>query len=159
MARKNEVAGPTPASPYEAFRQAVYAFGVQDLAGFLGCATGTLYNKADAKDDTHAQPTMRDLILVTQLSGDFRILDSIESMFGRVAYNVTIHNRVSDQALLELLTALGKENGEFHAALHQGLMDRKFTRNEFNRVRAEAFDIVSALMTVITRLEGLIDDE
>lgn len=154
MASKNEL---QPASPYEAFRQLVYLFGVEDLARLMGYKTGTLYNKADADAESHHQPTLRDVVLATELTGDYRVLDSLDEMFGRAAYDVRYMGNTSDEALLELLAKLGKEHGEFHAALHKALIDRKFTRDEFNHIRAEAFDTVSALMTVVSRLEGLID--
>lgn len=157
MARKSEVTK-RPASPYEAFRRAVLGDDVENLARLMGLKPGTLYNKADAGDDTHHQPTMRDLILVTQLTGDFGTLDAIEETFGRAAYDVRHLSGHSDEALLELLARLGKEHGEFHAELHKALNGRKFTRESLNQIRAEAFDTVAALMTLVSRLEGLVDD-
>jgi hypothetical protein len=157
MKRKHEPqAGPR--SPFEAFREMVYRYGVPEMAREMGMRAGTLYNKADADDDSHNQPTLRDVVLATRLSGDYSVLDSLEEMFDRAAFDVGHMEQKSDQALLELLTKLGQESGEFHAALHFALLDGKFTREELFKVRAEAFDIVSALMTLVTRLEGLVDD-
>ncbi|MFN4360509.1 MAG: phage regulatory CII family protein [Hylemonella sp.] len=157
MAKKNEVQL-HPASPYEAFKNTVYRHGVAELARLLGMKPGTLYNKADAADDSHHQPTVRDLILVTQLTGEFDALDAIEEMFGRAAYDVRHLSGHSDEALLELLARHGEENGEFYKALHTGLKERRFSRERLNHIRAEAFDSVSALMTLLSRLEGLVDD-
>lgn len=66
--------------------------------------------------------------------------------------------QVSDEALLELLTRLGGEIGAFHTTLHHALVDKKFTVPELNMVRAKAFDTVGALMTLVARLEGLLDE-
>lgn len=147
-----------PANPQEAFRQLVYAFGVVDLALQMGSKPGTLYNKADADDDTHHQPTLRDVRLATRLSGDMRVIDSLNEEFGRAAFDVTPHVNLSDEALLELFLTLGKEAGEFHAVSRSALMDRNFSRESLNSIRCEAFDMVSALMTLVTRLEGLLDE-
>jgi regulatory protein CII len=157
MKRKAE-ALEQPATPFEAFRDLCYVYGVPKLAGEMGMKPGTLYNKADADDDSHNQPNLRDVVLATRLSGDMRVLDALEQMFGRAAFDVSNMAMKSDEALLELITCLGKESGEFHGALHRALLQRKFTPADLGRIQAEAFDMVSALMTVLSRLEGLVDD-
>lgn len=158
MKTKNEAACPTDVPAYKAFHDLVYSNGVADMALILGVKKGTLYNKADADIESPAQPTLRDLVMATQSTGDFRVLDALNEMFGRVAFDTTGHENTSDQALLELLTALGRENGEFHSALHGALIDKKFSKQDLNLIRAEAFDLVSALMTLVHRVEGLVDD-
>lgn len=147
-----------PANAFEAFRQLAYSFGVVELAQQMGVKPGTLYNKADADDDTHHQPTLRDVVLATRLTGDMRVLDALDAQFGRAAFDVTPMGCVSDEALLELLAKLGSESGEFHGALYAALVDKKFNTDNLNLIRAEAFDMVSALMTLVRRLEGLLDD-
>jgi hypothetical protein len=158
MKRKVEVTAQPAASPFEAFRDLCYLHGVAKLAREMGTKPGTLYNKADADDDSHNQPTLRDVVLATRLTDDMRVLDALEEMFGRAAFDVSEMALKSDEALLELIACLGKESGEFHGALHQALLQRKFSPADLNRIRAEAFDMVSALMTVVSRLEGLVDD-
>lgn len=147
-----------PASPQEAFRQAVFGFGVEDLAAALLMKKGTLYNKCEADEDSHHQPTLRDVVRVTQITGNPVILDSLDRMFNRAAYDLTTGHEVSDQAILELLCRVASENGAMHQALANGLADRRFTQVELRAVRAEAFDLVSAVLTVLRRLEGMVDD-
>lgn len=145
---------------YEAFSAMVQrdgARGVEALAAFMGTRPGTLYNKANADDATHHQPTLRDLILVTHFLNDFSALDALNEQFGRVCFDCTPLENVSDAALLELACKLGKENGEFHGAMAAALAGN-FTRESLLRVRGEAFDVVAALMTLVARLEGLVDD-
>lgn len=158
MKRKSEDLSRPPSTPYEAFRRLAYSYGVEDLARLMGLKTGTLYNKADADAESQAQPTLRDVVMATEASGDYQVLDALEEMFGRVAYNASSLAHVSDEALLELLTKLGKEHGEFHAALHAALIDKKFNREDLRLIKAEAFDLVSALMTLVSRVEGLVDE-
>lgn len=147
-----------PANPFEAFRQLVYSYGVPELAPQMGLKPGTLYNKADADEDTHHQPSLRDVVLATRLTGDMRVLDSLNEHFGRAAFDVTPLINVSDEALLELLLTLGKEVGEFHAVTRSALIDKNFSRDSLEVIRAEAFDMVSAVMTLVNRLEGLLDE-
>jgi hypothetical protein len=51
--------------------------------------TATLYNKCDADDDSHHQPTLRDVVRVTRATGDPRVLDSLDRMFNRASYDVS----------------------------------------------------------------------
>jgi hypothetical protein len=144
---------------FEAFRQLVYLGDVEKLATFMGLKVGTLYNKADSGDDTHNQPTLRDVIQATHFRGDMRVVDAINGMFGRASYDCAQHQGTTDEALLELLTALGAETGEFHTALAAGLKQKRFTLGTLKLIRAEAFDIVSALMTLVARLEDYVDED
>jgi hypothetical protein len=146
------------ANPFEAFRRLVYLHNVPKLAPQMGMKPGTLYNKADADAESHNQPTLRDVVALTRLTGDTRVLDALNEMFDRAAFDVAPHSAASDEALLELLLTLGNESGEFHGAVRQALASKRFGRADLQRIRGEAFDMVSALMTLTTRLEGLVDD-
>lgn len=145
-------------NPFDAFRQLCYTFGVVELAQQMGLKPGTLYNKADADEETHHQPSLRDVVLATRLTQDTRVLDALDEHFGRAAFDVNSLAVKSDEALLDLLNVLDVEKGHFHAALRDALSDKRFKASEFIRVRSEAFDIVSALMTLVARLEGLVDE-
>ena len=144
---------------FEAFRAAVYAHGVERLAPLMGLRPGTLYNKADAGDETHAQPTLRDVVHLTQATGDLRVIDALNEMFGRAAFDCTPHAEASDEELLHLLADLGAESGQFHSALAKGLREKRFTTPVLRTIRGEAFDIVAALMTLVQRLEAYVDDD
>lgn len=146
------------ANPFEAFRRLVYVHDVKRLAPQMGMKAGTLYNKADADADSHNQPTLRDVVALTQLTRDMRVLDALNEMFGRAAFDATAHAEASDAALLELVTTLGEQSGELHAAIRRALLSREFRMNNLQEVRAEAFDVVGAVMTLVARLEALLDD-
>lgn len=146
-----------PANPFEAFRQLAYTFGVVELATQMGLKPGTLYNKADADEDTHHQPTLRDVLLATRLTQDMRVIDSMNETFNRAAFDVSTCAGKSDDALLELFTDYGAESGEFCTALRDGLRHKKFSAEDFVLIKSEALDVVSSLMTLVYRLEGLVD--
>jgi len=145
-------------NPFEAFRQLVYTAGVDKLAPSMGLKPGTLYNKADADEDTHHQPTLRDVILAARVTGDMRVLDALNEHFGRAAFDVTHMDEKSDEALLELVCDYGREGGEFLQALGAALKGARFSAESFVVLRSEAMDVVSALMTIVTRAEGLVDE-
>lgn len=147
-----------PANPFEAFRQLCYAFGVTELAAKMVIKPGVLYNKADADDETHHQPTLRDVMLATRVTGDYRVLDAMNEAFGRACFDAAKFESVSDSALLELFLDYGKEGGEFCAAMADALKQRTFSAAEFVAVRSEAMDVVAALMTLVARMEGLVDE-
>jgi hypothetical protein len=157
--RAKAAAGPrVPLNPQEAFRQVAMDYGVQALAAELVMKTGTLYNKCDADDHSHHQPTLRDIVRITQATGDYRILDSLDRMFNRAAYDLTPGLVVSDAALLEILCKVGSDHGAMHKALADGLADRRLTRDETALIRAEAFELITSVLTFIHRVEGMVDD-
>lgn len=149
--------GAVPVSPFEAFRLVAYTYGVERLANRLGMNRGTLYNKCDGDVESHHQPTLRDVIAVTRETGDLRILDSLNRLFDRAAYDVS-PGPASDAALLELLCKVGSDSGELHGAVARALQDGSFTAAELQGVRAEALDLVGAVLAFVQRLEGLVDD-
>lgn len=120
---------------------------------------GVLYNKADAdrNPDSYSQPTLRDVINVTRITGDMRVLESLDRMFGRTAFDTKPMEACSDEALLELLCRVGKEKGELCAAVHAALQAKRFTPGHLQAIRAEAFDLVSEVMAFVVRAEGMVD--
>jgi hypothetical protein len=146
------------ANPQQAFRDVVYRFGVKDLAAKLVMKVGTLYNKCEADEDSHNQPTLRDVVMVTQISGDASVLDSLDRMFNRAAYDVTPGLPVSDEAILELLCRVGSEHGDIHKAVGKALANARFSTQDLRAVRAEVFELVTAVLAFLQRLEGLVDE-
>lgn len=160
MSRKGAARHPrdfVPESPQEAFREVVTSFGVQEMAASLLMVPGTLWNKCDADQDSHHKPTLADVVNVTRVSGDHRILESLDRMFDRAGYPLE-RGPVSDEALLELLCDVGSEHGAMHHALKIGLADGRFTVGDLLAVRAEAFDLISSVQRFVQRLEGLVDE-
>lgn len=148
-----------PLSPFEAFRLVVYGQDVQSLAREMGLKPGTLWNKADADAESHAQPTLRDVIQVTRLTGDTTILESLDRMFDRAGFAVPLADaQIHDAALLELFLRVGDENGQLCRAVHTALADERFTRHELQQIRGEVFDLVGHVMAFLARIEGLVDD-
>lgn len=147
------------ANPLKAFRDVVYAAGVPDLADELTMSAGVLYNKADAyrKPESYHQPHLRDVINVTRITGDMRILESLDRMFGRTAFDTKPMESCSDEALLELLCRVGKEKGDLCAAVQRALQAKRFTPEHLQGIRSEALDLISEVMAFVVRAEGMVD--
>ena len=144
---------------FEAFHQAVILSGdVPGLAARMGVRPGTLYNKAEAGDDSHNQPTLRDVVLVTEITGDMRVVQALAATFGLATFDTTAQAQATDEELLTLLADMGAETGQFHAALAEGLRKQRFSLAQMAHIRREAMDVVAALMTVLPRLEDYVDD-
>lgn len=117
---------------------------------------GTLHNKCHTDDDSHHKPTLADVVNVTRISGDTRILESLDRQFGRAGYELTA-GPVSDEAVLELLCKVAGESGQMHQALVAGLSSERFTLEKLQGVRGEAYDLINAVLNLVQRLEGLVD--
>lgn len=153
----NTMKGEVPEDPYEAFRSVVMDADVGDVAQVLGIPRGSLLNKVGGSLSSRAQPTLRDLIVVGKYTGDYRVAESLLRSFNRASFSLA-SGSVSDLALLELLARIGSENGQMYQALLNGYADRKFCRDDFEAVRAEAFDVITAVLNFVVRAEGLIDE-
>ena len=85
------------------------------------------------------------------------MVDALAETFGLATFDAHAYTDTSDEALLELVTKLGRESGEFHGAVHDALKARRFEPQQMRLIRAEALDMVSALMTLLSRLESYVD--
>jgi hypothetical protein len=143
-------------------RQAVYdlvhGFGIDELARLTNTSAAVIANKANPNPTTPHIPTLSDALVWQMLTKDHRILHTEARILGEICFPVPDLTRVCDDALLEHLTAIGKECGDFHAELQRALRDRRFTRGEFTQVQREAFEFMAAMAEMLARLEGLIDD-
>lgn len=146
---------------FEAFYRVVHDYpgpeGVERLAAKMGMTAGTLYNKANTNESSHHKPTLADAVVVSSITGDHRILYAFAHTLGEVCFPLPNLKNVSDQALIELICAIGVEGGDFHRAVTDGFADRKFTRREFAQVRKEAYEFIGAIAEAMARMEGLID--
>lgn len=148
---------PRAANVFDAFRLAVLAQDVPELAGRMGTTPGTLYNKAEANDESHNKPTLRDVVLLTEITGDMRVIEALADTFGHALFDVS-GDTTTDEELLTLLADMGAEHGEFHRALATGLRARRFTPDAYRAIRSAALDTVAALMTLTHRLQFYVDE-
>ncbi|MDP3425513.1 MAG: hypothetical protein Q8S32_17365 [Burkholderiaceae bacterium] len=144
---------------FDAFRRVVHDYpkGVEKLASRMAMSPAVLYNKANNNESSHHKPTLGDAVLASLATGDHRILHAFASTLGEVCIPLPDLSKVSDTALLELITNIGAESGDFHRAIADGMADRLYRRAEHARVKAEAYSFIAAICESVSRLEGLID--
>lgn len=156
------MADKVPDDVFEAFYRVVhdYPAGVPKLAAKMSMPAGVLYNKANANsnENNHNKPTLADAVLVSVITGDHRVLHALAHTLGEVCFPVPNLSHVSDAALLELITQIGVEGGDFYRAVNEGLADSRFTRAEFKRVEREALEYIGAIVEATARMKGLIDE-
>lgn len=132
--------------------------GATALAARMGKNPGTLMNELNPSQEGH-KLGVGDATAMQAISGDHRILHAMAHTLGEVCFRVPDLHRVSDDALLEHINAIGVEAGQFHAAIRQALQYRKFTREDYKHVRQEAMDYIAAIAEALGRMEGMIDED
>ncbi|MBU1692311.1 MAG: phage regulatory CII family protein [Gammaproteobacteria bacterium] len=151
-----------PDDVFDAFYRVVHDFakGVPKLAAKMGMSAGTLYNKANTNDNenNHNKPTLADAVLVSAITGDHRILHAFAHTLGEVCFPVPDLSHVSDAALLELITKIGAEGGDFYRAVNKAMADGKFTKGELKVINLEALEFVAAIVEAVQRMKGLVDE-
>lgn len=143
---------------YEAFRSTVHDYGVADMAAKMGMPVGTLYNKANINESSAHKPLLGEAVLVQVIADDTRIVESMAHTLGGVFMRLPDLKGVSDAALIEMLCEVQVQDGLFHGEIRTSLMDRKFTKEEFNRVQARARRFVTAVLEATRRIEGMVDE-
>lgn len=146
-----------PGDVQDAFYRVVHDFGVQALADKMGVSAGVLYNKANANDTSHHKPTLGEAVLVTNLTEDKRVIQAFAVACGGVFLDLPDLSHISDVALLEAVSKIAVEGGEFHGAFLNALADNRISREEFHAIQTEAFQWIAAIGEAISRIEGMIE--
>lgn len=146
-----------PGDVQDAFYRVVHDFGVQKLADKMGVSAGVLYNKANANDTSHHKPTLGEAVLVTNLASDKRIAQSFAVACGGVFLDLPDLSLISDVALLEAVSKIAMEGGEFHAAFINALSDNRISQSEFFEIQAEAFQWIAAIGETLSRIGEMIE--
>lgn len=147
----------SPHDVHEAFRETCLAKGVPELARLMGISPGVLYNKcnADGDEKEHNKPTVRDLVLAQVITGDKRITQAMARLMGGVFIDLSGTTRVSDEALLDLVAAWMKEQGELFARWQECYSDGRICADDVAKIRKEAHDVLQAVLTFVHRVEAM----
>lgn len=147
---------PIPKDVHEAFRQVVYDFGVEKLAGMMGIPTGTLYNKCNVNETSHHKPTLADCVLVTLLTTDKRVVRSFSATVGGVYYDQPDLSDLDTDTLLQHLTRIQIRNGSFHHEIHEAISnDDKIDCAEFRRIEREAHEYLAMILESLARMREM----
>ncbi|MCE5182340.1 MAG: phage regulatory CII family protein [Betaproteobacteria bacterium] len=151
-----------PRDVHEAIHRMVLDFatktmsGPERLAQITGGAPGTIYNKANPNETGHHKPTVSDLIAWTNATGNPVAAQSFCLAVGGAFVALPDVDGHSDAALLDLVLIHQKELGDFAAALGEALAKGRITRGDWPRLSKEGLEAVSAMMVLMSRIEGMV---
>ena len=95
---------------------------------------------------------LKKLIPLIRATGDFSLLDHIESSLGRVAVRMPKPG-ASEDHLYRLTIKAVKEFGELMAEMDAGMADGRLTGKELGRLRKEGYEAVQAIVTLMQNLD------
>lgn len=131
-----------------------YKGGAESLAPRMGLASSTLQSMASPKIPTHGW-SLRRFRQVIALADDLRPLHALCEEFGGVFIQTAGFKGLSDTALLETMTKLGKEFGDVCQAMHAALADSKVSEREVAEFRQQLYELNQAGAEALNRLEQL----
>lgn len=149
--------GRLPRNLLDAVYRTVHDFGAENLAQLTGTSAGVIDNKANPNATTPHLPTLADGLIWQALTKDYRILHAMAQALGHVAIPLPDMSCISDQALLEHLTKIGREGGDFHRMLGKALSDKRFRADEVTKIEREAYEWIAAIHETCGRIRGLVD--
>lgn len=139
----------------DAFCLVVKDHGVAALAERMGQSAATLQNKANPRSESHV-PTLRDCEDVTVLTGDPRIADAFCQLAGGVFVRVSAFHGVSDAALLDIVTKMGKEFGDVCAELNRDLADGRVDMAEVERFDQQVRELQQVAAEAAARVRSMV---
>jgi hypothetical protein len=123
----------------------------------VGNPAGTIHNKANPHDTGHHKPTLSDILIWTQIAGDYRVVQALcRALDGCF---VALHTRqyATDVELLELVLQRDGKQADFADALLISLSDGTISAADYQACRKEGFEVITAWLELLGRLEGMVD--
>lgn len=145
-----------PSDVTDAVYRVVHDFGTDRLGRMTGTSPGVISNKANPHETTHHRPTLAEGIVWTNITQDPRIAEAFCRAVGGVFVSLEDMERVSDDALLDLVLAESAREGDAARSLSDVLQDGRVTRGEFEELRRAELEAVAARLTVLQRVEGMV---
>lgn len=115
-----------------------------------------LSNKVNPNID-HNKLTLDEAVRLQEITGDARILSSMAEQLGYAVFRMPVFEGVSDQAVLETVTAIWARNGELGGDIHSAFADSRITKAEFDKINSDVFGLVTACMEMLYRLGQLVE--
>lgn len=139
----------------DAFCRTVHEAGVAVLAAKMGANASTLQQKANPHAERHF-PTAQDLVDATVFSGRPYIADAFAELAGGVFVKLAQFEGVSDEALLEMVTAMTADLGLVCAELNKALANGDVDEKEVDRIRARVYTLNQATAEFMKRVESMV---
>lgn len=148
-----------PADVNDAVYRLVKAYGADRLSAKTGTPAGTIHNKANPHDTSHHKPTLSDVLIWTQITDDYQVVEALCRALDGVFVRLHSQQHLTDIALLELAMARDHEEGRFAEELLAALDDGSISREDYDRCRRAGFKVITAWLELLGRLEGMVDEK
>lgn len=148
---------PIPKDVQQAFHDVVFDYGVEKLAAMMNMSRGTLYNKCNCNDNenNHNKPTGAELVLVTLLTGDKRIVQAFSRTVGGVYYEFPDFSSLTTDALMVHILKIAHENGDFHRAIERATALDGISRQEYAAIEKEGHELIAAILESLVRMKEM----
>lgn len=147
-----------PADVNDAVYRMVKDYGAEKLAAHTGTPPGTIWNKANPHETSHHKPTLSDILIWTRLTGDYRVVQALCRALDGAFVALHVQQHASDVELLDIILKRDEQTGEFADALSLALADGRISKVDYQRLHREGWDVITAWLELLARLEGLIDE-
>lgn len=134
-----------------------YEGGAVKLAEKMGQNPGTFLNRINPETETH-HLYLATAVQMQVITGDHRVLHAMAGTLGEVCFKIPDLSHVPDTALFDLILKIGVEGGDFCQAISTSLEHKRFTRQDYLRIREEGLQYIAAIAETMARVEGLIDE-
>lgn len=143
-----------PADVCSAARGVGERFGMKRLAALLGISLSSMYGKTDPLDHA-SQLTVWDVMRITMLTRDTRIVEAISRSVGGAHYQLPDLTEVPDDALLNLLMEADIQRGRFSTDLRQAMQDQRINPAELKQLDTDLLDVISVYAELRARLASM----
>lgn len=127
--------------------------GCDSLAPRMGMSAAILRNKACPTNTTN-KPTLDEADRLMGITGDYSILHALAQNHGFVCSRIE-DGESSDMAVLESMSGLWQEFGNFGKEVHEALADGRIEQHEIKAIDGALFSFFRLAMEVRSRLNGM----
>lgn len=134
--------------------------GSESLAPRLGMSAAVLNSKVNPKTLTH-HLSLREAVAVTNMTRDFRILHAFAAECDHIVLPLPNGDDANacDAAVLEMIAAVWKGQGEVGTAVHDALADGRVDAKELRRIEAAVHRVHTCLAAFTRRIGGMAEPE
>ena len=137
-----------------------YPGAVPALAVRMGKNQTVLQHKLNPNCSTHGINADEIEQLVDFTGSNMAVAEYFAGKIGAVVVRVSdVYAAVGDMELLDEFLSLVHELGELSAEFQKSWSDGRITQKEFTRIRKEANDVQGQIISLMSRIESLVEPE
>lgn len=133
-----------------------YPGGVAEIARQTGSVYAVLIKKTNPHNDKY-HLTLREASRIADITNSPMLAQFFAERRGMICINAPDFDHLSDQALLDLILEMGKQQGEWMGEMMKALEDGKINWSEFKRIKKEYDDFVVAAAEVFSRIQSYLE--